>query len=83
VGWIEGASILVAVLIVVLISSLNDFQKEKQFRELSAIKDDVIVSVTRNFKRMQIPAKELLVGDLLHLSTVRASYIKLKVALPI
>ncbi|XP_063933909.1 plasma membrane calcium-transporting ATPase 3-like isoform X3 [Zophobas morio] len=69
VGWIEGASILVAVLIVVLISSLNDFQKEKQFRELSAIKDDVIVSVTRNFKRMQIPAKELLVGDLLHLST--------------
>merc|ERR1711916_45301 len=35
-GWIEGTAILVAVAVVVLVSALNDFQKEQQFRKLNA-----------------------------------------------
>lgn len=31
-GWIEGVAILVAVLVVVLVTALNDWTKEKQFR---------------------------------------------------
>lgn len=34
-GWIEGAAILVAVAVVVLVTAVNDYQKEKQFRELN------------------------------------------------
>ena len=34
-GWIEGAAILVAVAVVVLVTATNDYQKEKQFRELN------------------------------------------------
>ena len=34
-GWIEGAAILVAVALVVLVTAVNDYQKEKQFRELN------------------------------------------------
>lgn len=31
-NWIEGAAILLAVLVVVLVTAINDWSKEKQFR---------------------------------------------------
>lgn len=34
-GWIEGAAILVSVIIVVLVTAFNDYTKEKQFRGIS------------------------------------------------
>ena len=33
-GWIEGVAIMIAVLIVVMVTAVNDKQKENQFREL-------------------------------------------------
>lgn len=36
VNWIEGVAICVAILIVVLVGSLNDWQKERQFVKLNA-----------------------------------------------
>lgn len=45
VKWVEGVAIIVAILIVVLVGSVNDFQKEKQFRKLNAKKDDRVVKV--------------------------------------
>jgi Ca2+-transporting ATPase len=45
VKWVEGVAIIVAILIVVLVGSINDFQKEKQFRKLNAKKDDRVVKV--------------------------------------
>jgi hypothetical protein len=33
-GWIEGAAILVSVIIVVLVTAFNDYTKERQFRGL-------------------------------------------------
>lgn len=33
-GWIEGAAIMVSVVIVVMVTAVNDLQKEKQFKEL-------------------------------------------------
>lgn len=38
-GWIEGAAILVAVAVVVLVTAVNDYQKEKQFRELNKVSE--------------------------------------------
>lgn len=43
--WVEGVAIIVAVLIVVLVGSINDWQKEKQFRKLNAKKEDRYVKV--------------------------------------
>lgn len=40
VKWVEGVSIIVAVLLVVLVGSINDYQKEKQFQRLNAKKQD-------------------------------------------
>jgi magnesium-transporting ATPase (P-type) len=31
-GWIEGAAILISVVVVVLVTALNDYTKERQFR---------------------------------------------------
>jgi Ca2+-transporting ATPase len=35
VRWVEGVTIMVAVVIVVVIGSLNDYQKERQFIKLN------------------------------------------------
>lgn len=35
VEWVEGVTIMVAVVVIVLVSALNDFQKEKQFVRLN------------------------------------------------
>ncbi len=45
-GWVEGTAILVAVAVVVLVTAVNDYQKEGQFRELNAIKEDSKVRTT-------------------------------------
>jgi Ca2+-transporting ATPase len=35
VEWVEGVAILVAVAIVTIVQSINDFQKERQFIKLN------------------------------------------------
>lgn len=39
-GWLDGAAILLAVLVVVGVSAVNDYQKELQFRQLSDLTKD-------------------------------------------
>ncbi len=48
VDWVEGVTILVAVFIVVIVGSVNDWQRELQFRALNAKKDDRDVKVIRD-----------------------------------
>ncbi|KAI8057559.1 PMCA-type calcium-translocating P-type ATPase [Gilbertella persicaria] len=67
VKWVEGVAIIVAILIVVLVGSVNDFQKEKQFRKLNAKKDDRVVKATREGQTIQISVYDIQVGDVLHL----------------
>lgn len=52
VKWVEGVAIIVAVSLVVIVGSVNDFQKERQFRNLNAKKEDRLVSVKYNFRIM-------------------------------
>lgn len=46
VKWVEGTAIILAVLIVVVVGSVNDYQKEQQFRKLNVKKEDRHVSVS-------------------------------------
>jgi Ca2+ transporting ATPase len=63
--WIEGVAILVAVLVVVFVTAINDWRKERQFRGLkSKIEKDQQTSVVRDNHIQQIPVAELVVGDL-------------------
>ncbi|CAM2710546.1 unnamed protein product [Rotaria socialis] len=63
--WIEGVAILAAVLVVVFVTSFNDWRKERQFRGLqNKIEKDQQASVIRDNVIQQIPISELVVGDL-------------------
>ncbi|CAG8462122.1 26034_t:CDS:2 [Dentiscutata erythropus] len=67
VRWIEGVAIIIAILIVVLVGSVNDWQKERQFRSLNAKKEDREVKVMRDGKPSLISIHDVLVGDILQL----------------
>jgi hypothetical protein len=47
-GTLEGLAILGSVVVVVLVTAVNDYQKESQFQELNTVKDDVQVRKTRD-----------------------------------
>lgn len=57
VKWVEGVAIIIAVVLVVVVGSVNDFQKERQFRSLNAKKDDRQVSVSELNKAESIYSK--------------------------
>ena len=62
--WIEGTAILASVAIVTFVTAINNYQKEKKFKELSDSGPAALVNVLRNGKTLEIPATQLLVGDL-------------------
>lgn len=67
--WVEGLAIEIAVVIVVLVTGLNDYRREKQFIALNAKKDDRLVKAVRSGKSVQISVFDVVVGDILHLES--------------
>ena len=67
VDWVEGVAICVAIVIVVAVGSLNDWQKERAFVKLNQKKEDRQVKVIRSGKSFMINVHDVLVGDVLHL----------------
>lgn len=65
--WIEGVAILVAIVIVVLAGSINDFRKEKQFQKLNAQKEDRSIKVIRDGETILLSVYDLVVGDIMKL----------------
>ena len=69
-GWIEGAAILIAVIIVVFVTAFNDWSKEKQFRGLQdRIEGEQTFNVIRNGSAQQVQVGELVVGDIIQVRT--------------
>jgi len=67
VEWIEGVAIIVAIVIVVLVGSLNDWKKERQFAQLNRKKQDRSVKAIRSGKTVEISVYDIMAGDVLHL----------------
>ena len=67
--WVEGLAILVAVIIVVLVTGLNDYRREKQFEILNAKKEDRQVKAIRSGKSILISVFDIMAGDVLHLES--------------
>jgi Ca2+-transporting ATPase len=63
-GYVEGCAIITACTIVSVVTAANDYQKESQFREFSAVNDEVDVVVIRDITHWQIPVSEIVVGDI-------------------
>jgi Ca2+-transporting ATPase len=69
VEWIEGVAILVAIVVIVLVGSVNDYQKQRQFEKLNKKKQDRYVKVIRSGKPQEISIFDILVGDVVHLES--------------
>jgi Ca2+-transporting ATPase len=63
VDWVEGVAIMIAVIIVVVVGSLNDYQKERQFRTLNDKKDERTIKVLRGGMECVIDVRDVVVGD--------------------
>lgn len=68
-GWMEGSAILFAIAIVVLVTSINDYMKDKQFAKLNAQAEDVSVTVIRSGKEQEISVRDIVVGDIMKVNT--------------
>ena len=67
-GWIEGAAILLAVLLVAIVTATNNYEKESQFQKLNAVKEDICIQVIRARQTIHINTKQLVVGDVVKLN---------------
>ena len=64
--WVDGVSIVVAVLIVVLVGSITDYQKEQKFHELNEVQSEgTKYKLIRNGTPEDHISDDLLVGDLI------------------
>ena len=62
-GWIDGVSILVAVVIILIVTVANDMAKEAKFQELMERSDAMTARVRRNDQMRTVDSQELVVGD--------------------
>ncbi|KAH7111636.1 hypothetical protein EDB81DRAFT_829828 [Dactylonectria macrodidyma] len=69
VEWVEGVAILVAIIIVVITGTLNDWHMQRQFSRLTKKTNDRTVNVIRSGKSQEISVLDVLVGDIMHLAT--------------
>ena len=64
--WIDGVSIVIAVLVVVLVGSITDYQKEQKFHELNEVQSEgTTYKLIRNGQPEDHISDDLLVGDLI------------------
>ena len=67
VEWVEGAAIIVAILVVVTVGAANDWQKERQFAKLNKKKEDRYVKVIRSGKTVEVSIYDVVVGEVMYL----------------
>ena len=67
-GWYEGAAIIFAVVLVVLVGSTNEWKQQKQLANLDRSEEADLITVIRAGKSQQIHPEAVLVGDVVLLS---------------
>ena len=65
-GWIEGASIFLAVFIITIVTVSNNYAKEKQFQKLqqSQRTNQKVVVLRENGAMKEISSQDIVVGDI-------------------
>ena len=64
--WIDGVSIIVAILVVVLVGSITNYQKETKFHQLNEVQNQgTKYNIIRNGKTYENISDDILVGDLI------------------
>nr|XP_027118184.1 putative calcium-transporting ATPase 13, plasma membrane-type [Coffea arabica] len=68
-GWSDGGSILVAVFLVIMVTTSSNLWPRRQFFRLSKARDNFSVFVIRNGQQKYISVFEAVVGDIICLKT--------------
>lgn len=63
-GWLEGASILIAVVLIISVTAGNNYIKEQQFQKLNALASAKNVNCYRGGDLVNMSVYDLLVGDI-------------------
>lgn len=67
-AWVEGVAIMLTVLIVVVVTTLNNYTKERQFRSLkSKLDSEYKFLVIRGGRQEEVPIFDLVVGDIVEI----------------
>ena len=61
--WVEGVAILIAVIIIIMVGTIQDYDKERKFRALGSV-DHRFIKVVRNGETIELDTTEIVVGDL-------------------
>ena len=68
-GWLDGASVLFAVFVVVTVESFTNYRKERKFYELNNLKNaGTVFKTLRDKSVIDLKAQDLLVGDIILIS---------------
>ena len=67
-GWFDGSAILLAVVIVLNVTAINDLQKDKQFRALNAVNNRRNIKVRRDGQMITVVTDDLVVGDIVQIN---------------
>ena len=64
--WVDGVSIIIAILVVVLVGSITNYQKETKFHELNEVQNEgTKYNIIRNGITKEYISDDILVGDLI------------------
>jgi len=66
-GYIEGCAVLLAVAIVTVVTAINDFQKQQQFRNMEDKSADKSIRVMRCGKLEEVQHRDVMVGDIVNI----------------
>lgn len=67
IEWVDGVTVVIAIVIIVLASAANDWQKNHKFEKLTERKKHREVTVFRSGRAQQIDITQVLVGDVMHI----------------
>ncbi|KAH7122482.1 calcium-translocating P-type ATPase [Dendryphion nanum] len=67
IEWVEGVAIVIAVIVIVFATAINDYQKNYKFYKLNKKKDERMVTASRSGHHQPISIFDVLVGDILHI----------------
>ncbi|KNA25607.1 hypothetical protein SOVF_005080 [Spinacia oleracea] len=68
-GMYDGVGILLSIFLVVIVTAVSDYKQSLQFIDLDKEKKKIFVQVTRDGHRQKVLIFDLVVGDIVNLST--------------
>ncbi|WZY69611.1 hypothetical protein YC2023_001851 [Brassica napus] len=70
-GWYDEAGIIVAVILVIFVTAISNYNQSLQFEKLNDEKRNICIEVTRNGRLVEVPIYDVVVGDIIPLKSVR------------